>query len=114
MLTARPEAEEEVLKPIAETEVIPAEPTPVESPQPEPEVLHQEPEAEADSILSEDSKFTSPLDISRDELEGKTVGELRNIARKLHMGAMTKNEIKFAKKDQLIQAICKFSEGDRQ
>ncbi len=48
---------------------------------------------------------------SQEELGKKTVEELRHLARSLHVGNMTKNEIKFAKKGQLIEAICKFNEG---
>lgn len=47
----------------------------------------------------------------RAELEQKTVEELRQIARKLQIEDMTKNDIKFAKKEKLIDAICRFNEG---
>lgn len=47
----------------------------------------------------------------RAELEQKTVEELRQIARKLQIENMTKNDIKFAKKEKLIDAICRFNEG---
>lgn len=49
--------------------------------------------------------------IGKEALEQKTVEELRHIARSLHMENMTNKEIKFAKKGQLIEAICKFNEG---
>lgn len=48
---------------------------------------------------------------SKEELEQRTVEELRQIARSLHLESITKNEIKFAKKGLLIDAICKFNEG---
>lgn len=48
---------------------------------------------------------------SKEELEQRTVEELRQIARSLHLESITKNEIKFAKKGLLIEAICKFNEG---
>lgn len=48
---------------------------------------------------------------SKEELEQRTVEELRQIARSLHLESITKNEIKFAKKGRLIEAICKFNEG---
>ncbi len=48
---------------------------------------------------------------SKEELEQRTVEELRQIARSLHLESITKNEIKFAKKGKLIEAICKFNEG---
>ncbi|WP_312355678.1 BMC domain-containing protein [Aminipila sp.] len=60
-----------------------------------------------EEIITEESQTV----ISKEELEQKTVEELRHIARKLHIGTMTKNEIKFAKKGQLIEAICRFNEG---
>ncbi|MBN7773817.1 BMC domain-containing protein [Clostridium aminobutyricum] len=59
----------------------------------------------------ERSAEESPTAISQEELEQKTVEELRQIARKLNLGDMTKNEIKFAKKGQLIEVICRFNEG---
>ncbi|QIB70442.1 BMC domain-containing protein [Aminipila butyrica] len=124
VVTAQPEAEAEVPEPIAEPEAAPAETAAsLELIQAvdqeteaklEPEVPQQELNVQAESAFPEEGDPASPAVLSRDALEDKTVGELRNIARKLHMGTMTKNEIKFAKKDQLIQAICKFSEEDRQ
>ncbi len=78
--------------------------TPAETAMPAETVKLKEPEEE---MAVEESRN----EFSRELLEQKTVGELRNIARKLHIGTMTKNEIKFAKKGQLIQEICRFHEG---
>lgn len=65
-------------------------------------ITHKEIEAEEKTKIYGNMK--------KDELIKKTVEELRHIARALHMGTMTKNEIKFAKKKQLIDEICKFNE----
>ncbi|QAT43777.1 BMC domain-containing protein [Aminipila luticellarii] len=78
--------------------------TPAETAMPAETVKLKEPEEE---MAVEESRN----EFSRELLEQKTVGELRNIARKLHIGTMTKNEIKFAKKGQLIHEICRFHEG---
>ncbi|MHC1722071.1 MAG: BMC domain-containing protein [Aminipila sp.] len=56
---------------------------------------------------TEDTQFA----FNKEELGKKTVEELRNIARSLSVESMTKNEIKFAKKKQLIEEICKFNKG---
>lgn len=42
------------------------------------------------------------------ELEEKTVEELRRLARSLKMGTMTNKQIKFARKDKLIEEIKRF------
>ncbi|WP_324822176.1 BMC domain-containing protein [Sinanaerobacter sp. ZZT-01] len=44
------------------------------------------------------------------ELSQKSVEELRHLARTLEITNMTKNKIKFAKKDELIKAISEFKE----
>ncbi|MEA4988881.1 MAG: BMC domain-containing protein [Anaerovorax sp.] len=57
------------------------------------------------------SETTKPAGASEDELAHKSVEELRHLARTLEITNMTKNEIKFAKKSELIKAISEFNEG---
>lgn len=48
---------------------------------------------------------------AKEELEHMTVEELRHLARSLNIKSMTREEIKFAKKGQIIEAIRSFYEG---
>lgn len=73
-------------------------------------ILH----SKSEKIKKEDSSQTSikPAVVPEEkQLAQKSVEELRQLARALKMNNMTKNEIKFAKKSELIEAICKFMEG---
>lgn len=47
----------------------------------------------------------------KDDLEKKTVSELRQMARKLKLPSMTNKEIKYARKEKLIDELRKFTEG---
>lgn len=49
-----------------------------------------------------------PSNLSREELSQMTVSKLRRVARSLKIGTMTNDQIKFAKKDILVDAICEF------
>ncbi|HAG43345.1 MAG TPA: carbon dioxide concentrating mechanism protein [Clostridium sp.] len=67
-------------------------------------------ESEDDSIAIEDKKDIKLRFENREELEGLKVPELRTIARELKERknlSLTKKQIKFSKKDQLIEAILK-------
>ncbi len=57
------------------------------------------------------NKAINESETGRESLKRKSVEELRQIARSLHIENMTKKEIKFAKKEQLIEALCKFNEA---
>lgn len=46
--------------------------------------------------------------ITKDSLEDMTVVNLRNLARKLNISSMSRKEIKFANKDELVRAITEF------
>ena len=45
-------------------------------------------------------------------LEGMTVKELRTVARDLNVTNMTRKEIRFGKKEDLIASICKYLEQE--
>ncbi|MEM1485469.1 BMC domain-containing protein [Oscillospiraceae bacterium PP1C4] len=45
---------------------------------------------------------------TREQLEGMKVVEMRDLARALGLTSMTKKEIKFAKREELIDKICEF------
>jgi len=67
-------------------------------------------ESEDDSIAIEDKKDIKLSFENREELEALKVPELRTIARELKERkklSLTKKQIKFSKKDQLIEAILK-------
>jgi len=66
--------------------------------------IEQKKEPLLDQIDSE-AKTAEELELSQ-----KSVEELRHLARTLEITNMTKNKIKFAKKDELIKAISEFKE----
>lgn len=51
--------------------------------------------------------------ITVETMKGMTVEQLRNLARQIGITNMTRKEIKFGNKNQLIQAISKFLEQER-
>lgn len=63
-------------------------------------------EAEAKNIGAEETKIEK--EVNEDDLDKKTVAELRQLARKLKLPSMTNKQIKFAKKDKLIDEIRNF------
>ena len=77
----------------------PEEPTP-----PEPE----EPESEA--VKAEEGE-KAPQDVTVEEMQTMGVDALRRLARALEIKNMTRAEIRFAKKQELIQKITEFKES---
>ncbi len=83
--------------------------------------VYREEEVKIESDFSEAAKAAPEKEalseaVAAVEKEGlnlsqRTVEELRQLARTLGVTAMTKNEIKFAKKEKLIEEISKFKEG---
>ena len=100
----------------------PEEPTPPEPEQPsEPEVPSEpetpakpEPEAPAEP-KSEPVKAEEPekalQDVTVEEMQTMGVDALRRLARALEIKNMTRAEIRFAKKQELIQKITEFKES---
>ena len=62
---------------------------------------------------AEDIKDRSKEELTPEALEGMTVEYLRNLARKISITNLTRKEIKFANKKQLIQSIGSFLEQER-
>lgn len=58
----------------------------------------------SDNVLAEEVK-EGKLSYTREELETLKVPELRSLARKMELKSLTKKQIKFSKKEQLIEAI---------
>ena len=97
----------EMLKP-------PTPPAPEKSPEPDPEPkpepeLKLEPEAEAvpdNAVIEEPVKAES---YTEEMLEKMSVSKLRTIARELQVDNMTREQIRFGKKTELIQNILEFT-----
>lgn len=88
--------------------------------QTEQEVLSQDAvlaDLDKDALASEETQDKLSEDrealmasLTPDKLEAMTVKELRVIARTLDLDNMTKKEIRFGKKEELISSICKYLE----
>ena len=95
----------------------PEEPTPPTSPEPEepsePEIS-SEPEApvepESEPAKAEEAE-KAPQDVTVEEMQTMGVDALRRLARALEIKNMTRAEIRFAKKQELIQKITEFKES---
>lgn len=86
----------------------PEEPTPPEPEKPsEPDTL-SEPESEA--VKAEEGE-KAPQDVTVEEMQAMGVDALRRLARALEIKNMTRAEIRFAKKQELIQKITEFKES---
>ena len=101
----------------------PEEPTPPTSPEPEepsePEISSEpdtlsEPEApaepESEPAKAEEAE-KAPQDVTLEEMQTMGVDALRRLARALEIKNMTRAEIRFAKKQELIQKITEFKES---
>ena len=88
----------------------PEEPTPPEPTPPKPEstVMPEEPESEA--VKAEEGE-KAPQDVTVEEMQTMGVDALRRLARALEIKNMTRAEIRFAKKQELIQKITEFKES---
>ena len=90
----------------------PAEPVPPIEPEPEP-VTDPEPAAEPEQA-PEREEAPDPAGLTREALEHMAVVKLRAVARQLGLTSMTRKEIRFAKKEELLEAITAFlAERDR-
>ena len=109
-----------------EAPVPPVPPAPVEQPEQPPEPA-AEPEIEKpeDQPLSQDTpaekaavpeagsgaKAKRPARYTREKMDAMKVVQLRAIARELKLPSMSKRDIRFANKQDLIQKICEFQDG---
>ena len=90
----------------------PVPPTPSEpEPKPEPEGSEEEtPEQESQSEKA-DTEEKNTEDVTPEEMQSMGVDALRRLARALEITNMTRAEIRFAKKQELIQKITEFRES---
>ena len=75
-------------------------PAPQPEPQPEPEALAEEKAEEGESLQL--------ADLTDEVLEAMPVVKLRSVARSVGLDTMTRKEIRFAKKEELVAAIRAF------
>ena len=98
----------------------PEEPTPPISPEPEepsepeissePDTLSEPEEPESEAVKAEEGE-KAPQDVTVEEMQTMGVDALRRLARALEIKNMTRAEIRFAKKQELIQKITEFKES---
>ena len=86
----------------------PEEPTPPEPEKPSELEISSEPESEA--VKAEEGE-KAPQDVTVEEMQTMGVDALRRLARALEIKNMTRAEIRFAKKQELIQKITEFKES---
>ncbi len=70
-----------------------------------------EPSAQDTAEPSADAKALLET-LTPEVLEGMTVKELRTVARELNITNMTRKEIRFGKKEDLVSSICKYLEQE--
>ncbi len=98
-------------KPPEEPEEPPAEP--VSPPDPTPEASEPEPEIPAEEKpeeKGEEAEGLSLAELTDEVLEAMPVVKLRSVARSVGLDTMTRKEIRFAKKEELVAAIRAFRE----
>ena len=71
----------------------------------------EEPSAQEGAEPSSDVKALLET-LTPEVLEGMTVKELRTVARELNITNMTRKEIRFGKKEDLVSSICKYLEQE--
>lgn len=98
-----PKPQEPAPTPKQEEAPAPAAPTPTAEPEPAPAPA---PKAEEDEEPVE--AIVDPAKLTPAVLEEMTVVKLRAVARGLGLSSMTRKEIRFAKKEDLVVAIKKF------
>lgn len=92
----------------------PEEPTPPEPEKPSEPEISSEPdtlsEPESEVVKAEEGE-KAPQDVTVEEMQTMGVDALRRLARALEIKNMTRAEIRFAKKQELIQKITEFKES---
>lgn len=90
------------------------EPTPPEPEKPSELEISSEPdtlsEPESEAVKAEEGE-KAPQDVTVEEMQAMGVDALRRLARALEIKNMTRAEIRFAKKQELIQKITEFKES---
>ena len=92
----------------------PEEPTPPEPEKPSEPEISSEPdtlsEPESEAVKAEEGE-KAPQDVTVEEMQAMGVDALRRLAGALEIKDMTRAEIRFAKKQELIQKITEFKES---
>ena len=92
----------------------PEEPTPPEPEKPSEPEISSEPDTlsdpESEAVKAEEGE-KAPQDVTVEEMQAMGVDALRRLARALEIKNMTRAEIRFAKKQELIQKITEFKES---
>ena len=92
----------------------PEEPTPPEPEKPSEPEISSEPdtlsEPESEAVKAEEGE-KAPQDVTVEEMQTMGLDALRRLARALEIKNMTRAEIRFAKKQELIQKITEFKES---
>ena len=92
----------------------PEEPTPPEPEKPSEPEISSEPDTlskpESEAVKAEEGE-KAPQDVTVEEMQTMGVDALRRLARALEIKNMTRAEIRFAKKQELIQKITEFKES---
>ena len=92
----------------------PEEPPPPEPEKPSEPEISSEPdtlsEPESEAVKAEEGE-KAPQDVTVEEMQTMGVDALRRLARALEIKNMTRAEIRFAKKQELIQKITEFKES---
>ena len=92
----------------------PEEPTPPEPEKPSEPEISLEPdtlsEPESEAMKAEEGE-KAPQDVTVEEMQTMGVDALRRLVRALEIKNMTRAEIRFAKKQELIQKITEFKES---
>ena len=86
-----------------ETPPAPVSPPPVPQPEPQPD-----PEVPAEEEKAEEGEAVQLSDLTDEVLEAMPVVKLRSVARSVGLDTMTRKEIRFAKKEELVAAIRAF------
>ena len=81
----------------------PVSPSPVPQPEPQPD-----PEVPAEEEKAEEGEAVQLSDLTDEVLEAMPVVKLRSVARSVGLDTMTRKEIRFAKKEELVAAIRAF------
>ncbi len=87
----------------AEAPPAPVSPPPVPQPEPQPD-----PEVPAEEEKAEEGEAVQLSDLTDEVLEAMPVVKLRSVARSVGLDTMTRKEIRFAKKEELVAAIRAF------
>ena len=87
----------------AEAPPAPVSPPPLPQPEPQPD-----PEVPAEEEKAEEGEAVQLSDLTDEVLEAMPVVKLRSVARSVGLDTMTRKEIRFAKKEELVAAIRAF------